>query len=126
MSADLVMTLLATLALLLFTATDPLPSRVPCAFKWAQSAEHIHIFAKFAHKIDAPSSNDCKKEVVDITARQVRFNSTNGIKRYMFEVELLRELLPKVQSHVYVYLDSHLHHQRKVPTVKIRLASHFS
>ena len=76
-------------ALAVQVRSNPLPTRISCAFKWAQSAEHVHIFVKFAHKIDAPAPNDCKKEAVDISTREVRFNATNQIKRYNFGVKLL-------------------------------------
>ena len=65
------------------------------AFKWAQSLHEIHLFAKFAHKLDAPAENDVDGNVnVTISERglEVRAASGRRAKRFVLEIELLRDL----------------------------------
>ena len=93
------MALSILLTLVVCIAASPL-SRVACAFKWAQSAHHIHIFAKYAHKIDAPSPNDVREENTEVSDRSINFNATNNIKAFSFNVELFGNISPNESTYV--------------------------
>ena len=50
------------------------------AFEWCQSASHIYINVKFAHKLDAPATLNVETEAVELGERRVRLAaaSTKG------------------------------------------------
>ena len=48
-------------------------NRVTCAFKWAQNAEQIFVFVKYAHKLDAPAPNNIKLGDVKINEQSISF-----------------------------------------------------
>ena len=53
---------------------------IECAFKWAQSDDHIFVFAKYAHKLDAPAPNNVVAPTVDVTPSSVSITANNTDK----------------------------------------------
>ena len=58
------------------------------AFEWAQSATHVYLGVKFAHKLDAPACIDLVDQDVSITAATVRLHATCKGKNKRFVLEL--------------------------------------
>jgi hypothetical protein len=53
---------------------------VTCAYKWAESANDVHIFVRWAHKLSAPAVNNVEKAHVDIQASSVRVRGEHADK----------------------------------------------
>lgn len=74
---------------------------VDCASKWAQSGDEVHVFVKWALKIDAPARNDMARDRVEI---QMNSDSVSlyaqykNIKIFRFEVSLAEEIDPDLSS----------------------------
>lgn len=79
------------LALLSLLQTSALVEVHP-AFKWAQSADDVHIFVKHAHKMDTPADNSVKLQTIDIQKGSVSLNSTNDKKSMFVKISLLKEI----------------------------------
>jgi hypothetical protein len=64
------------------------------AFEWAQSATHVYLGVKFAHKLDAPACIDLVDQDVSITAAAVRLHATckGKNKRFVLELALLEPI----------------------------------
>eukprot|EP00471_Norrisiella_sphaerica_P006365 CAMPEP_0184483008 /NCGR_PEP_ID=MMETSP0113_2-20130426/4614_1 /TAXON_ID=91329 /ORGANISM="Norrisiella sphaerica, Strain BC52" /LENGTH=506 /DNA_ID=CAMNT_0026863127 /DNA_START=348 /DNA_END=1868 /DNA_ORIENTATION=- len=71
------------------------------AFKWAQSPDDVHLYIKFAHKIDAPAYNNFAKSnvQVQIEARSVSMKASNTEKSYLLTLELYGEVDPEASTY---------------------------
>jgi hypothetical protein len=63
------------------------------SYKWAQTPDEIHVFVKFAHKIDAPAALNVKEEAFTLTNSSLVFEASNPQKRFTLTLlDLLKEI----------------------------------
>ena len=77
---------------------DPRPL-VTCAFKWEQSASEVHLFVKYAHKLDAPAVNDAGAPAVTVLPGSLLVEAESKSKRLRLELDLARAVDPARSSH---------------------------
>jgi len=84
-----------------FAVLQPVQASISPAFKWAQSPEDIHIYVKFAHKIDAPAYNKYSKDdiAVQITPTGVTMDASNSEKTFSLSLELFKKIDPEKSSY---------------------------
>eukprot|EP00937_MAST-01D_sp_MAST-1D-sp2_P008147 g8147.t1 len=66
--------------------------------KWAQSATDIHLWVKFAHKLDTPAMTDIKAGAARFGPTTLSFNASNAQKRFTLDMLLLREIDPDAST----------------------------
>jgi len=72
------------------------------AFEWCQSATHIYINVKFAHKLDAPATLNVEAESVVLGAGNVRLaaSTTRGsTKNFLLDFPLFAAVVPQNSSY---------------------------
>jgi len=71
------------------------------AFKWAQSPDDVHLYIKFAHKIDAPAYNNFAKSnvKVEITEKSISMVASNDEKQFELELELFKNIDPEASTY---------------------------
>jgi len=72
------------------------------AFEWCQSATHIYINVKFAHKLDAPATLNVEAESVALEESKVRLlasSSKGSLKSFVLEFPLFAHIVPQNSSY---------------------------
>jgi hypothetical protein len=62
--------------------------------KWTQSAEDVHIWVKFAHKLDTPAQVNSKAHPAAFTNGSLSFNASNPNKLFRLDLSLFAAIDP--------------------------------
>ena len=62
--------------------------------KWAQSAEDVHVWVKFAHKLDTPAQVNSKAHPATFTNTSLAFNASNPNKVFRLDLTLFAAIDP--------------------------------